>query len=52
MNTFTEYLWFETKARRELVNITERLDSIVRKSGISDGMCLVSARCISRRLSG
>ena len=47
MNTFTEYLWFETKARRELVNITDQLDSIVLKSGITDGMCLVSAMHIT-----
>jgi secondary thiamine-phosphate synthase enzyme len=43
----TEYLWFETTARRELVNITDRLDAIVSKSGIREGFCLVSAMHIT-----
>jgi secondary thiamine-phosphate synthase enzyme len=47
MVAFTEYLWFETKARRELVNITETLESLVRKSEIKEGMCLCSAMHIT-----
>jgi secondary thiamine-phosphate synthase enzyme len=43
----TEYLWFETSARRELVNITDRLAGIVDKSGIREGFCLVSAMHIT-----
>ena len=47
MKSSTEYLWFETKASREFVNITERVRSIVRSSGIRDGLVLVSAMHIT-----
>ncbi|HZY93119.1 MAG TPA: secondary thiamine-phosphate synthase enzyme YjbQ [Thermoplasmata archaeon] len=47
MKSATEYLWFETKASREFVNITERVRSIVRSSGIRDGLVLVSAMHIT-----
>jgi secondary thiamine-phosphate synthase enzyme len=47
MKTATEYLWFETKKRRELVNVTERVLDIVTRSGIQDGMVLVSAMHIT-----
>lgn len=43
----TEYLYFETAKRHELVNITDRLESIVVKSEIQDGFCLVSAMHIT-----
>lgn len=47
MKTATEYLWFETAKRRELVNVTERVEEIVEKSGIREGMVLVSAMHIT-----
>ncbi|MBI3185878.1 MAG: YjbQ family protein [Myxococcales bacterium] len=47
MKTATEYLWFETKKRRELVRITEEVAKVVRKSGIDEGMVLVSAMHIT-----
>ena len=47
MKAHTEYLVFETKQRRELVNITDTLETIVAKSGIHDGYCLVSAMHIT-----
>ena len=37
MKTLTEYLWFETKARRELVRLTDTVATLVRKSGIQEG---------------
>jgi len=43
----TDYLWFETKKRKELLNITESLESLVEKAGIQDGTCLVSAMHIT-----
>jgi secondary thiamine-phosphate synthase enzyme len=43
----TDYLWFETKSRYELVNITPKLESIVEASRIQDGFCLVSAMHIT-----
>ncbi|MGI6253938.1 MAG: secondary thiamine-phosphate synthase enzyme YjbQ [Aminivibrio sp.] len=47
MKVYTEYLWFETKSRKELVRITSRLDEIVGRSGVTDGMLLVSAMHIT-----
>ncbi|HRI62730.1 MAG TPA: secondary thiamine-phosphate synthase enzyme YjbQ [Polyangium sp.] len=47
MKTATDYLWFETKKRRELVNITDRVAAFVESSGIREGMVLVSAMHIT-----
>ncbi len=43
MKTYTEYLTFNTEKRRELIRITDRVKEIVRKSGVEDGLCLVSS---------
>jgi len=43
----TDYLWFETPERKALVNITDRLSSIVEKSRVKEGICLVSAMHIT-----
>jgi len=40
---YTEYLWFNTKKRRELIRITDKVQEAVKKSGIKEGLCLVSA---------
>jgi len=42
MKVYTEYLTFKTRARCEMVHITPEVDSIVRKSGVDDGLCFVS----------
>lgn len=47
MKFLTEYLWFNTKNRREYVNITDEVEAIVEKSGIKEGMVLVSAMHIT-----
>ena len=47
MNTLTEYLWFETKRRREFIRITDEVAEVVRKSGVVEGMVLVSAMHIT-----
>ena len=47
MKVHTEYLWFETKKRREMVHITPQIEAIVAKSEIEDGFCLVSAMHIT-----
>jgi secondary thiamine-phosphate synthase enzyme len=47
MQFYTEYLWFNTKKQHEFINITQQVDSILRKSGIQDGMILVSAMHIT-----
>src|SRR5512144_143503 len=43
----TDYLWFNTSQRREFVRITDDVAEIVRKSGIKEGMVLVSAMHIT-----
>ena len=43
----TEYLTFRTKNHREYINITPQIDSALQKSGIRDGMILVSAMHIT-----
>ena len=47
MKFLTEYLWFNTKSHREYVNITDEVEAIVEKSGIKEGMVLVSAMHIT-----
>lgn len=47
MKSCTEYLWFETKQRREYRNITAEVEGVVRKSGIQEGLCLVNAMHIT-----
>jgi len=47
MKTLTEYLWFETRKRRELVRLTPQVEALVKKSGIREGMVLVSAMHIT-----
>lgn len=47
MRTTTEYLWFNTKKHREYINITGQVEEIVSKSGIKEGMVLVSAMHIT-----
>lgn len=47
MKSHTTYLWFNTRKRREYINITGEVESAVRQSGIMEGMALVSAMHIS-----
>jgi secondary thiamine-phosphate synthase enzyme len=47
MTVHTDYLWFNTKTRREIVRITEEVASIVKRSGVREGMVLVSAMHIT-----
>ena len=47
MKHLTEYLWFTTKTRRDLVNITDTVEELVTRSGVQEGMCLVSAMHIT-----
>ena len=47
MTTATEYLWFNTKKRQEFIRITDEVASVVKKSGVTEGMVLVSAMHIT-----
>ena len=47
MKFYTEYLTFKTKRHREYINITREVEAALRKSGIREGMILVSAMHIT-----
>lgn len=47
MKSATEYLWFETEKKRELVHITETVRNIVKESKVDEGFVLVSAMHIT-----
>ncbi len=47
MKSLTEHLWFNTKSRRELINITPEVEKLVRQSGVKEGLCLVNAMHIT-----
>jgi len=47
MPVHTDYLWFNTRKRQEFIRITDDVSAIVRKSGVADGMVLVSAMHIT-----
>lgn len=47
MKSFTEYWTFKTRQHREFVNITDRIAAALEKSGIQEGMALVSAMHIT-----
>jgi len=47
MIVHTDYLWFSTKQRREIVRITDEVAAIVMASGVQEGMALVSAMRIT-----
>lgn len=47
MKSFTHYLWLNTKATQEFVNITSRVEEALEKSGIKEGLCLVNSMHIT-----
>ena len=47
MKTLTEYLTLNTKTRRAFVNITDKVEDLVKKSKIKEGFCLVNAMHIT-----
>jgi secondary thiamine-phosphate synthase enzyme len=47
MKSHTEYLWFQTRQHREYINITGEVEKALAKSGVREGMALVSAMHIT-----
>ncbi|QEM69532.1 YjbQ family protein [Geobacter sp. FeAm09] len=47
MKSYRKELWFETKSRRELINITPRVEECLRESGIREGLLLCNAMHIT-----
>jgi len=47
MKSVTDYLWFNTEKHCEFINITDKVEDLVRRSGITEGFVLVSAMHIT-----
>ena len=47
MKSHTAYLWFNTQERISFVNITDKVEEVVRASGVSEGIVLVNAMHIT-----
>ncbi|MFH1825925.1 MAG: secondary thiamine-phosphate synthase enzyme YjbQ [bacterium] len=47
MKTYTDYLFMTTQKQKEFINITSEIEAIVEKSGVKEGMVLVSAMHIT-----
>ncbi|TYB30384.1 MAG: YjbQ family protein [Candidatus Mcinerneyibacterium aminivorans] len=42
MKSYKKELWFNTDKRVEFINITRKVQKALKKSGINEGLCLVS----------
>jgi len=47
MKSYRKELWFETRNRREYINITRDVEVCLAESGIKEGLCLVNAMHIT-----
>ena len=47
MKTFTQYLWFNTENKRDIIPITKDVRKALKESKIQEGMILVSAMHIT-----
>ena len=47
MKSHTHYLWFTTKQRQEIIDITDEVSAQVAASGVGEGFVLVSAMHIT-----
>jgi secondary thiamine-phosphate synthase enzyme len=47
MKSHRKYLWFDTPARRDYINITPSVEKELAESGIQEGLCLVNAMHIT-----
>jgi len=47
MKSYRKELWFETRQRRELINITGQVEECLAESGIREGFVLVNAMHIT-----
>lgn len=47
MKTYRKELWFETRQRRELINITATVAQVLHESGIREGLLLCNAMHIT-----
>lgn len=47
MKSYRKELWFDTRSRREYINITQQVEGCLRESGIKEGIVLCNAMHIT-----
>ncbi len=47
MKSFKKELWFQTRERREFINITPKVQQVLQESGIQEGLLLCNAMHIT-----
>jgi secondary thiamine-phosphate synthase enzyme len=47
MKSYRKELWFETRRRRDYLDITPEVETCLRESGVKEGLCLVNAMHIT-----
>jgi secondary thiamine-phosphate synthase enzyme len=47
VKSYRKELWFHTSKRRELINITPKIEQCIQQSGVEEGLCLVNAMHIT-----
>lgn len=47
MKSLTEHLWFDISTRRDYINLTSKVEELVEKSNVQEGLCLVNAMHIT-----
>jgi secondary thiamine-phosphate synthase enzyme len=47
MKSYREELWFSTNTRRAYINISHKVQDVINKSGVKEGLCLVNAMHIT-----
>jgi len=43
LKSLTQHIWFEVPRRRGFINITPKIEELVRQSAVTEGICLVNA---------
>jgi len=47
MKSYTKHLTFNTKNKKEILNITQEVNSCLKESGIKEGLCLINSMHIT-----
>jgi len=47
MKSYTSYILIHTKNKKEIVNITDKVEEALAKSGVKEGLCLVNSMHIT-----
>ncbi len=47
MKTLTQEIWMDVPKRRQIISIHDKVENLVRDSGVKEGLCLVNAMHIT-----